>query len=437
MGHLRPHIVVSSLLLGLLPFDLLAADVVLVRSGVTPAQNAAVAGFKQGTITGDLQIVDVKGVSAFEPGVLKTLRDAPPKVFVALGVSAARACAASGLPAKLVYGFVPAADADGLDRAGSGGILAEVPVATVLLALQGFSATIHKVGVLYSARGQERYKEIEKEGRKIGLTVIGREIAGPTTLPSATRGLLGEVDALAVLPDEALESNDSLAFVLRAALEASKPAISFSEQHFSLGALIAVVPDPEAIGGQLADLSNRALRGESNFEGRQGVSTVRVSVNVRACKNIGIPIETDDAELDGNLASKIGPVRRPPPFGTDVPQVASAPPVSPADSAPTETGGEQTPVNIPADPQDQEPQVVEMVNPVYPPLALKQRREGQVVVEVTVGMDGTVAKTRVIKGSSLFNDAAVAAVKQYKFVPAQRAGQPVEGMRQVTITFKL
>ena len=81
--------------------------------------------------------------------------------------------------------------------------------------------------------------------------------------------------------------------------------------------------------------------------------------------------------------------------------------------------------------------VVQRVNPAYPPLARSQGVGGNVILDATIGANGSVRKVTVISGLATLSDAAVTAVKQWRFSPAMLNGKPVEVDQRITIVFKL
>jgi protein TonB len=80
------------------------------------------------------------------------------------------------------------------------------------------------------------------------------------------------------------------------------------------------------------------------------------------------------------------------------------------------------------------------VEPQYPLRALKQRREGRVLVEFTIDRAGTVRDARVIAAdpAGLFEEAALQAVSQWRYSPKVVHGRAVEqrGIR-TSIAFRL
>jgi protein TonB len=83
------------------------------------------------------------------------------------------------------------------------------------------------------------------------------------------------------------------------------------------------------------------------------------------------------------------------------------------------------------------PAKIRHVAPIYPPIALAARKEGLVILEALVGEDGEVREVRVLRSDALFDDAAVQAVRQWKFTPTRLNGEPVPVVMTVTVGFSL
>jgi TonB family protein len=60
------------------------------------------------------------------------------------------------------------------------------------------------------------------------------------------------------------------------------------------------------------------------------------------------------------------------------------------------------------------------VDPKYPGLARQFQLTGKVKIEVVVSPDGSIKKTRIVGGSPLLADAALEAVKQWKYEPGSK-----------------
>jgi TonB family protein len=77
------------------------------------------------------------------------------------------------------------------------------------------------------------------------------------------------------------------------------------------------------------------------------------------------------------------------------------------------------------------------VEPLYPREARAQRIEGTVMVHLQIGTDGRVKDSRELSGPAPLIPAALAAVREWRFIPALRNGQPVDSEKDVSIEFQL
>jgi TonB family protein len=77
------------------------------------------------------------------------------------------------------------------------------------------------------------------------------------------------------------------------------------------------------------------------------------------------------------------------------------------------------------------------VEPLYPREARAERIDGTVMVHLQIGTDGHVKSSRELSGPAPLVPAALAAVREWRFIPALRNGQPVDSEKDVSIEFQL
>ena len=83
------------------------------------------------------------------------------------------------------------------------------------------------------------------------------------------------------------------------------------------------------------------------------------------------------------------------------------------------------------------PERVHYVQPVYPAIAQSARVSGIVIIEATIGKDGSVTEAHVIRSIALLDQAALDAVKQWRYTPTTLNGVPVPVIMTVTVNFTL
>jgi TonB family protein len=81
--------------------------------------------------------------------------------------------------------------------------------------------------------------------------------------------------------------------------------------------------------------------------------------------------------------------------------------------------------------------LLQTVAPSYPEQALKAGLHGAVILQAWIGKDGAVRDLKLVDGSLLLGQAAVKAVKQWRYKPFLRNGVAVEAETYVTVNFRL
>jgi len=76
-------------------------------------------------------------------------------------------------------------------------------------------------------------------------------------------------------------------------------------------------------------------------------------------------------------------------------------------------------------------------HPVYPPLAKAARSQGIVRLEAIIAADGSIRNLRVVSGPPLLINAALDAVKQWRYQPTLLNGTPVEVITEIEVNFSL
>jgi protein TonB len=79
--------------------------------------------------------------------------------------------------------------------------------------------------------------------------------------------------------------------------------------------------------------------------------------------------------------------------------------------------------------------LIQQVQPEYPPLARQAQISGVVVLEAVVGVEGTVSSLQVMTGHPLLVQPAIDAVSRWVYRPTLLNGEPVETITTVSVNF--
>src|SRR6266851_643060 len=125
----------------------------------------------------------------------------------------------------------------------------------------------------------------------------------------------------------------------------------------------------------------------------------------------GVPGGVAGGSMGGVLGGVIGGMGAPPP---------------PKPKGPLRVGG-----NV------QAARIVNRVQPVYPPLARQTRISGTVRLHAIISKDGTIQQLEVMSGHPLLQQAALDAVRQWRYQPTLLNGEPVEVDTTIDVIFSL
>ena len=81
--------------------------------------------------------------------------------------------------------------------------------------------------------------------------------------------------------------------------------------------------------------------------------------------------------------------------------------------------------------------LIHKVQPTYPPLARQARIQGSVILQALIGKDGTIQNLHVVSGHPMLTNAALEAVKEWRYKPYFLNGEPVEVETTINVNFTL
>lgn len=160
-----------------------------------------------------------------------------------------------------------------------------------------------------------------------------------------------------------------------------------------------------------------------------------VTVESAAQSTLPAPQPPDPA-TDASAENDEGGVFVLPDAPADPPRAVAGEPPVPAGSGPDAGDPDVEPTAETAI-IDSQPVPVRQPQPSYPRRALRQGLSGEVLVRAVVGTDGRPRQVEVARSSShrVLDQAAVQAVRRWRFQPAMRHGQPVAQTVHVPINF--
>jgi protein TonB len=97
----------------------------------------------------------------------------------------------------------------------------------------------------------------------------------------------------------------------------------------------------------------------------------------------------------------------------------------------------ETPKRIPVGGNVQSASLIHKIQPIYPPLAKQARIQGTVRLHAIIAKDGSIQELQVMSGHALLQQAALDAVRQWRYRPTLLNGEPVEVDTTIDVIFSL
>ncbi len=117
--------------------------------------------------------------------------------------------------------------------------------------------------------------------------------------------------------------------------------------------------------------------------------------------------------------------------------IISSTPVAPPPPPPPPEKKVEAPKRIRVGGQVQQARLISQPKPTYPPLAKQARIQGVVRLEAVISKTGTIEELRVVTGHPLLVQAALEAVKQWRYQPTFLNNEPVEVATTIDVNFTL
>ena len=84
-----------------------------------------------------------------------------------------------------------------------------------------------------------------------------------------------------------------------------------------------------------------------------------------------------------------------------------------------------------------QPKQLKNVDPEYPAIAKAAKVQGTVILEIVVNKEGSVTSAKALKPVPLLDEAALAAVKKWKYETSYLDGEAVDVIMVVSVVFSL
>lgn len=268
-----------------------APDIAVLKSSDIAAYNQAIEGFKATAPSGATYTeYDLRGDLEAGKKLARKIRASDSSLVVAVGLKAALAAKSEIVNIPVIYMMILDPLKHQLNAANMTGTLLEIPVDRQLKLLRIFLPTKHQLGVLYDpSKTASRIKDAESQAVANEFQLQGFPVSSEKQVPQQLQTLLSTVDALWLMPDSTVLTDESIRFILESALAQHVPVIGFSPEFTRLGALLSLSVNYGEVGRETGLLAKRILDGERILPLKpMPVERLKITVNLKTARFLGV-----------------------------------------------------------------------------------------------------------------------------------------------------
>ena len=175
------------------------------------------------------------------------------------------------------------------------GVSLNIPPETVFYNFKNYFGEINNFGVISSRDYVQTLKENKERLSTANINLTINETNSPEDVPTKYESMKKYIQALWMIPDPKVISEESFLFLVDSTISDKKSFIVYSEQFVKAGALFSTSPNYATIGSQLAIKSQQILE-DKQKPSQVGISPIIgtfLTINKTTMKKLGLNIRMD------------------------------------------------------------------------------------------------------------------------------------------------
>ncbi len=279
-----------------------ASRIAVILSADLPPYQKNLEGFRN-TCDATIIVYNMLGDEQKGKEIIKKIQANQPNLVLAIGTQAATLIREKLNRIPIVFSMVLNPEKHGLIGQNITGISLDVPVKMQFQTMKDILPGIKKVGVLFDPKESNKIiEDSRKVAEKIGLELMAVKTDSYKEIPRILRQTLSQVDALWMIADKTVVTNQSIKFFLETSLNSSVPLYGLSDSYVRSGALVSLTVDYRKNGERAGELANRILSGtDPSLIPIVPPQNIYRSLNTRVARELGLKIPAEVLKATKNV----------------------------------------------------------------------------------------------------------------------------------------
>ena len=273
----------------------LATEIAILKSSSIGAYDQAIEGFKSTAPSGTIYAeYDLQGDLDQGRKLAKKIRASEASLVVAVGLKAALAAKLEIVDVPIVYMMILDPSKHNLNSPNMTGTLLEIPAERQFKILRAFLPNLRRLGILSNSSYTGKLKDTAAQAAANSFQLQEFPVDSEKDVPHKLRSLLASVDALWLVPDSTVLTNEWIGFILETSLAKRVPVIGFSPEFTRLGALLSLSVSYGEVGRETGVLAKRILDGDRKLPAKPiPIERLKITVNLKTARFLGVEFPKD------------------------------------------------------------------------------------------------------------------------------------------------
>ncbi len=275
-----------------------AQEVAILKSADITPYSKTITAFKVALLP-SFQVpteYDLQGNMAKSRKLARRIRAFNAKVVSAVGLKAAFTAKLEIQDIPVIFCLVIDPEKYGLPTDNMVGLSLNIPFRQHLKTLQTLVPKVSRIGVLFNPKKTKGMQnQLLQDAKALDIRIVSQEVHADKDVSKALHAIQNHIDALWLLPDSTVLTENTLDFLISTTLEANIPVVGFSADLVRSGAVVGAYSRYKDIGKQAARLFHQLARQTSPSLLGTIISPgrVRQSINLRSARHLGLSLPLD------------------------------------------------------------------------------------------------------------------------------------------------
>jgi len=269
-----------------------AEDVLVINTSTIIPYSSCIGGLRETLSAYSLQVVSIENDLDKGREIISSVKEKEYRLIVAVGPQAAFLLSEIKFPAPKLFCMVLNPPRLIAKEKLYSGVSLNIPLAYQLQQIKKTFPERKRVGVFFS-QGENKtvVESLRKEADLQGLAIVGLPITSASDILPAIASKDFSIDALLMIPDEQINSQKIVEYIIKEALRRTIPVVGYNSWFAKNGAILSFIIDYRDMGIQAGTMAMKLLKqGATTRVAIETPARIRVSIDEKTAQKLGIQI---------------------------------------------------------------------------------------------------------------------------------------------------